>query len=218
MDALDFFTIRRDSRVKLPRKTILDLPVKFLLLLGCLSMSLAYASETSPQVNNSELANAEGPEFGIEIGALTLLGTDLRFFFRQPDSPWIVGFRFLDIEDDFMNEWAVGVPGDDSDREFTKRSGLYLDYLFDETGNESFYVSGAIYRTETTVVCSLGEGSDAASSLYFGGGFRKKWNAHIGYNIGLLLSPFVDLAVDANDCSSESEGDFDLNASLLFSF
>ena len=218
MDALNFFTIRRDSRVELPRKTILALPVKFLLLLGCLSMSLAYASETSPQVNNSELANAEGPEFGIEIGALTLLGTDLRFFFRQPASPWIVGFRFLDIEDDFINEWAVGVPGDDSDREFTKRSGLYLDYLFDETGNQSYYVSGALYRTETRVVCSLGEGSDSASSLYFGGGFRKKWNAHLGYNIGLLLSPFADLSVDANNCSSESEGDFDLNASLLFSF
>ena len=218
MDALNFFAYRWDSRVKLSRKTTWTLPAKFLLFLGCLSMSLAYASETSPQANNTESANAEGPEIGFEIGALTLLGTDLRFFFRQPDSPWIVGFRFPDIEDDFINAGAVGVPGDDSDREFTKRSGLYLDYLFDETGNGSYYVSGALYRTETRVVCSQGEGSDAASSLYFGGGFRKKWNAHLGYNIGLLLSPFADLSVDANNCSSESEGDFDLNASLLFSF
>jgi len=190
----------------------------YLLFLGYFFTPLVYATEDSSKSNNLEIRNTQAIEIGIEIGALTLLGTDVRLFFRQADSPWLIGYRFLDIEDDFINEAVVGLPGDDSDKEFTKRSGPYVNYLFNETGNGSFYITGALYQVKTTVVCTLGEDSDSATSIYLGGGYRKKWNSNLGYNIGLLLSPTTNLSVDSNDCSSESEGDFDLNASLIFAF
>ncbi|MDH3220324.1 MAG: hypothetical protein OEO19_12390 [Gammaproteobacteria bacterium] len=218
MNTGDAFDFKRVYSVKF-FPTILSIVIaKFFLFLGCLSTSIGYAAETSSKLNDLEIQKTEGPEIGIEIGALTLLGSDFRLFYRQADSPWIIGYRFLDIEDDFINEWVVGFPDDDSDREFTERSGPYVAYLFNAAGNESYYLSGALYRVETKIVCSLGEDSDAATSVYFGGGFQKKWSSNLGYNIGLLLSPTADLSIDANNCSSESEGDFDLNASLFFTF
>jgi hypothetical protein len=209
---------RQANNVKFLKTMLSILIVNFSILLGCLSTSLVYATETSSNFNNTEVENTEGSEFGIEIGALSILGSDFRLFFHQADSPWIIGYRFLDIEDDFINEWAAGLPGDNSDREFTKRSGPYVTYLFNEASDESYYLAGALYHAKTKVVCSLGEDSDSATSVYLGGGFRKKWNSNLGYNIGLLLSPGANLSVDANNCSSESEGDIDLNASLFFAF
>lgn len=218
MNTVDIFDFRQANSDKLLKTTLSILIAKFMLFLGCLSTPLVYSAETSSKFNSLGIRNAEGPEIGIEIGALSIIGSDFRLFFRQAESPWIIGYRFLDIEDDFINEWAAGLPDDDSDREFMKRSGPYLTYLFNETSNESYYFAGALYRAETKVVCSLGEDSDSATNVYVGGGYRKKWSSNIGYNLGLLLSPGADLSIDANNCSSEGEGDFDLNASLFFTF
>ena len=218
MNTGDAFDFKRVSNVKILKTKLSILIAKFLLIPGCLSTPLVYAAETSSKSNDLEIPNSEDLEIGIEIGVLTLLGSDFRFFIRQTDSPWVIGYRFLDIEDDFINEGAVGLSDDDSDREFTKRTGPYVAYLFNEASSESYYISAAFYDVETRVKCSLGEDSDSTTSLYFGGGFQKKWSSGLGYNIGLLLSPTADLSVDANNCSSEGEGDFDLNASLFFTF
>jgi len=212
------FEFRRAGSADLAHKTLPALLPIMLLLTACLDTPRAYAAETPAGPDSLETRKSPAMEVGFEIGALTLLGTDVRVFFRQADSPWVIGYRLLDIEDDFVNEAAVGLPGDDSDKEYTKRSGLYVTYLFNANGSESYYLSGALYRAETTVVCSLGQGSDSATSPYFGGGYRKKWNANMGYDIGLMLSPGASLSVETPDCSSESGGDFDLNASLMFTF
>lgn len=218
MDTRITVDLRAPNRSNFIKERLSILIVNLLLFLGCLSTSFAYAAETPSNFDSIDIRKSKKSIMGIEIGALSILGTDFRMFYHQADSPWIIGYRYLDIEDDFMNEWAVGLPGDDSDREFTKRSGPYLNYLFKETSDESYYLAAALYNTKTRIVCSLGEDSDSATGLYFGGGLRKKWNANLGYDIGMLLSPGANLSVDANNCSSESDGDIDVNASIFFTF
>jgi len=188
------------------------------LSLSYLSPSIVHAADSSPESDNLKPWATQDYEIGIEIGVLSFLGPDVRLFIRQAESPWLIGFRYLDIEDDFLNESAVGLPDDSSDKEFTERSGFFLSYLFDETGSASYYLSGAIYRIKTTVECPLGKDSDSATGAYFGGGYRKKWSPNLGYNIGLMISPGSDISVNSEDCSSESDGEIDLNASLIFAF
>ena len=157
-------------------------------------------------------------EKGIEIGALIVIGVDFRVFYRKLDSPWLFGFRYLDTEDDFVNESVVGLPGDESDRELKTTSGLFINYLFNHQEDRSFYVSGALYNTTNEIQCGSESASDSATSLYFGGGYRKFMGEHLGFKIGLLMSPFVDFEQTTSTCSSESNGDIDLDLSLVIRF
>ena len=157
------------------------------------------------------------PEVGLSLGVLMILGTDLRLDYRaRRDSPYVFGFRYLDIEDDFVNEGAVGLPGDGSDRSYTKRSGIYVDYLFDKYSRSgSYYATGALFKTTSKIECFGGSDSGSTTGLYFGGGYRGSINQRLGYSVGRLLSPFVNLDLDASGCSSEEEGGLDLNLSLI---
>ena len=218
MNTLDAFACRLADSPNPANKRLTILIAVFLLFTVRFTTSLVHAAETPSTGNDPKLRNSEDPEIGIGIGVLTLLGADFRFFYRQEYSPWLIGYRFLDIEDDFINESASGLADDDSDKESTKRSGPYVTYLFNATGAESYYLSGALYKVTTTIECSSGKESDSATNVYLGGGFRKKWSPNVGYDIGLLLSPGANLSVESEDCSSDSDGDIDLNASLIFAF
>ena len=114
-------------------------------------------------------------EMGVDIGALTVIGADFRIFYRKLDSPWLFGFRYLDTEDDFVNEGYAGLPDDESDRELITTAGVYVNYLFDHLDDYSFYVSGAFYDTTQEIRCWGESASDSATSLYFGGGYRGFW-------------------------------------------
>lgn len=157
-------------------------------------------------------------ETGIEIGALIIIGADFRVFYRKLDSPWLFGFRYLDTEDDFVNEAAVGFPNDESDRQLTTTSGIYLNYLFDHLEDNSFYLSGALNKTTVELRCGSDTDSDSATGLYFGGGYRRFWGDHFGFKIGLLVSPFADLELNTSTCSSTSNSDIDLDTSLVIKF
>jgi hypothetical protein len=178
----------------------------------------AIADEIPVKLINRGDQMTSNSETGIEVGALIFLGSDFRFFHRPVNSPWLFGFRILDIEDDFINEAVAGLTSDNTDREFTKRSGPYMNYLFDTVYDGAFYAGGALYRITQKIKCNSGSDSDSETGLYFGGGYRKRSPSGFGYDIGLQLSPFVKLETDTTDCSSSSKGDIDLNASLFFSF
>ena len=51
-------------------------------------------------------------------------------FYHESGVPWLIGLRYLDIKDDFINESAAGLPNDEADKEYTKRVGLCFDYIF----------------------------------------------------------------------------------------
>ncbi|MGB5965655.1 MAG: hypothetical protein WBF77_09030 [Sulfurimonadaceae bacterium] len=184
-----------------------------------LSFSHAVADEYLPDSINHDKEYADKPEIGIEIGALIFIGLDFRVYYRKSDSPWVFGVRYLDIEDDFMNESVAGLPEEESDKEYTKRYGIYFDYLFNrQTNTGSFYLTGALYKTTQTIECYSESGSDSAIGPYFGGGYRGSFGDHFGYDIGLHLSPFVKLEPTTSNCSSKSDGDFDANLGLIIKF
>lgn len=183
----------------------------------CFSSAIADNSQLDSE--NHKNQQSARLETGIEIGVLIFLGADIRFFYRQSDSPWVFGFRYLNIEDDFVNESAVGFPNDESDKLYTKRVGLYTDYLFNNRADTgSFYASGAIYQTTKKLKCFSETDSDSATSLYFGGGYQGTFGNQIGYKIGVLMSPFVNLDQYTTYCSNEEGGDFDLDVSLTIKF
>ena len=157
-------------------------------------------------------------EIGIEVGALIIIGADFRISYRRLDSPWQFGLRYLDTEDDFVNEGAVGLPNDESDRELRNTAGVFMNYLFDPSDKGSFYVSAALYKTELELQCGGESASDSGSGVYFGGGYRRFWSDHFGFKLGLLVSPFVDLDATTPFCSSTSNSDIDPDVSLVFRF
>ncbi len=67
-------------------------------------------------------------------------------------------------------------------------------------------------------VCGAATDEDSANSIYFGGGFMGRRDQTIGYNIGILIAPGESLETNTPSCSSESEGGFDINLSLVFKF
>ena len=181
--------------------------------------SSAIADDSPSESINQVYQQAGKYETGMEIGVLIFLGADFRLFYREYDSPWVFGMRYLNIKDDFINESAAGFPNDESDKQYTKRAGIYLDYLFINRANAgSYYLSGALYQTTKKIECDSESDSDSATSLYFGGGYQGSFGSQFGYKIGVLLSPFVSLEHNTTICSSEESGDFDLDVSLTFKF
>jgi len=179
----------------------------------------ARAEDAQSESTNQDTIDADKSEIGIAIGVLVFLGPDFRIYYRKSESPWVFGIRYLDIEDDFVNESVVGLPGDESDREYTKRSGVYVDYLFsDHPDTGSFYATGALYKTTITIECNSVSDSDSATSLYIGGGYRGRFGENFGYNFGLQFSPFVSMEQTTPYCSQTSNGDIDLNVDLIIKF
>lgn len=174
---------------------------------------------SSVMAESAAAQNSDVSENGLVLGALIVLGPDFRIYHREADSPILVGFRYLDIEDDFINEGAVGLPGDSSDKEYTTRTGIYADYLFGKQPySDTHYASVGIFRTSLEIECGSESDEDSAASLYFGGGYRGSFGDHLGYSIGLLFSPFVSLSTTTSTCSSETDGDFDLNVGITYKF
>jgi len=154
-------------------------PLVVTILLLCFSHAIANDSLSGPTGQDKQ--HEDTSEIGIGVGILIFLGPDFRIFYRQSDSPWVFGLRYLDINDDFMNESAVGLPADESDKEYTKRFGIYFDYLLKHLsallnltviprqvpisaeGTEE--VSGII--SDTILVCSYRHLSDLKKQLPF---------------------------------------------------
>ena len=182
-------------------------------------ISAAIADNSLPESKTQVDQLEANYETGVEIGVLMFLGTDFRLFYRESDSPWVFGFRYLDIKDDFVNEAAVGLPNDESDKQYTKRVGIYLEHLFYPGAEaQSAYLSGALYKTTIKIECYSESDNDSATSLYFGGGYRGSFGRKFGYKIGLMISPFVNLEQETTYCSQEGDGDIDLDVSLTFKF
>lgn len=193
-----------------------------LLLLTTVVMAISYsgaiAEEDQSELTNNQNQSIHTSETGVEIGALFLIGVDLRIFYRKMGSPWLYGFRYLDIKDDFINESYAGLPNDESDKEYTNRVGFYFNYLFNHSYDKSFYLGGAIYNSMNKIECASESDSDSTLGIYFGGGYRGRLGKSLGYKLGMLLSPFVSHDLNTSICSSESDMDIDVNASLVFTF
>ncbi len=156
--------------------------------------------------------------FSIEVGALVVLGADFQIYYRREGEPLLFGFRYLETEDDFVNEAYLGLPGDDSDKEFITRSGPFIRYLFSPEANESYYLSAALFKTTEKIECGAVSNEDSATSPYFGGGYMGWADQTVSYNIGFMLAPSANLEVDAGGCESESDGGFDLSLGLALNF
>ena len=190
--------------------------ISLVLLLSCLN---ATATDSLSESINHDKEHADKFEIGLEVGALVFIGLDFRVYYRRVESPWVFGIRYLDIDDDFINESEAGLPEEESDREYTKRYGISFDYLFNtQTNADSFYLTGAIYKTTLTIKCNAESDSDSAIGPYFGGGYRGSFGDHFGYDVGLHISPFVTLTPTTSSCSSESNSDFDVNLGLIVKF
>ena len=184
-----------------------------------ISFSHAAADDPQPElkIHGKQTENKTG--IAIEIGVLVFLGPDFRVSYHQLETPFIFGIRYMDIKDDFINESAAGFPSDESDKVYTKRTGFFLDYLFNTLPNTaSYYVSGALYKTTEKLECYPESDTDSATSLYFGGGYRGYFRNQFGYKIGLLMSPFVNLKQTTSYCSNDESGDFDIDVSLTYTF
>jgi len=181
------------------------------------SFAIADTSQSETVIHDKQLAASN--ETGVEIGILIFLGPDIRLFYHQHDTPWVFGFRYLDIKDDFINETAVGFTNDESDKLYTKTVGIYTDYIFNNRADTgSFYASGALYQTTKKLKCYAETDSDSATSLYVGGGYQRSFRNQFGYKIGVLFSPFVNLEQSTAVCSNEEGGDFDLDVGLTYKF
>lgn len=174
--------------------------------------TLALSAETGPEERQS-LESSRGGELGIEVGALTFIGTDLHLFYRLTDSPWMVGFRYLDYEDDF-----ISIDFDDTDRETQTVTGPFVRYLFEPGRARSWYLAGSIYRVTQKIECRDVSDEDSASGLFFGGGLMGRRDRFASYNIGLMFSPGMSLNTDNGDCSSETNGGIDGVLSIMFVF
>ena len=174
--------------------------------------SLAANSEPGPSAVTDREKSTPG-EFGIEIGALTFVGTDLQLFYRITDSPWMIGYRYLDYEDDF-----ISIDADNTDRETLTLSGPFVRYLLSPGRGESWYLAGGLYRATQKIECFGVSDEDSASGPFFGGGRMGRRDTVLSYNIGLMLSPAMSLQTDTGDCSSESNGSIDAVASMMFIF
>lgn len=172
--------------------------------------ALALSQETTPKRQVDAESSRLG-EVGIEIGALTFVGTDLHLFFRVEDSPWMVGFRYLDYEDDF-----ISIDFDNTDKETQTLSGPFVRYLLTPGRARTWYVGGAMYRATQKIECQGGSDEDKANGVFFGGGLMGRRDGRISYNIGLMFSPGMSLETDTGDCSSESDGGIDGVLSIMF--
>ena len=189
-----------------------------LLLLQAL-ISAAYASEfdalaSAPETKTTSVPGPEKSppgEFGIEVGALTFVGVDLHLFYRIPGSPWMVGYRYLDYEDDF-----ISFDGDNTDREKLSLSGPFLRYLFSSGRRESWYLAGGFYQATQKIECLDLSDEDSASGPFFGAGKMGRRDTVLSYNIGIMVSPGMSLATDTGVCSSESDGSIDAVLSMMF--
>ncbi|MGD8350899.1 MAG: hypothetical protein PVI79_16760 [Gammaproteobacteria bacterium] len=174
--------------------------------------ALASSTEPFPEQQAAPGVSRSG-ELGIEVGALTLVGTDLHLFYRLTDSPWMVGFRYLDYEDDFIsNDY------DDTDRETQTVAGPFVRYLFEPGRARTWYVAGSVYRVTQKIECRGISDEDEANGLFFGGGLMGRRDRLISYNLGMMFSPGMSLNTDNGDCASETSGGVDAVLSIMFVF
>jgi len=191
-----------------------------LVLLQALT-SAAFAGEfdslaANPEPGSPAEADRNEPapgEFGIEVGALTFVGVDLHLFYRLSGSPWMIGYRHLDYEDDF-----ISFDADNTDKETLTLDGPFVRYLFSPGREESWYLAGALYRATQKIECSGVSDEDSASGPFFGAGLMGRRDSVLSYNIGLMVSPVASLKTDTGNCSSESNGSIDAVASMMFIF
>lgn len=192
--------------------------VFFVIVIALIASAPVFAEDASPEQENLELPSKGTVTVGMSIGALTIIGVDLRFTMRETQSPWIFGVRYMDVKDDFINEAAYGLPDDKSDKLYTKKIGVFANYLFRPRANHSLYASGAMYSVTKRLVCDSESDSDSTANIYFGGGYQGRWTGGFGYQVGILFSPFNSSTLKTTNCESEENGDIDVNVSLVFGF
>ena len=186
-------------------------------LLACSLLAGAWGPPALALGPEQEAARQDGLEISrpaevvVEIGALTVVGTDLHLAMRLDDSPWMIGFRYLDYEDDF-----ISIDADNTDEESQTISGPFLRYLLTPGRAQTWYVGGALYRVTQKIECRGGSDEDTANGMFFGGGVMGRRDGWVSYNIGLMLSPTVSLETDTGDCSSETDGGIDGVLSIMF--
>lgn len=193
----------------LPLQIRFDRTILAAFMLTVVSLPSVSAADGENSMQNGTESRAG--VIGVELGVFTFLGLDIQGYYRPPDSPWLVGFRYLDYEDDFIFD---ELDGDGSDKETQTMSGPFLRYLVNPDRNESYYLSAALYRVEQTIECAFGSDSDVATGLFLGGGLTGNLDGGLYYNIGIMAAPGLSIETETPDCSSETDGGIDVNASL----
>ena len=195
------------------RLTAAVLSLSFSAIAGAAELPALALNPETGQARPSEPEISRSGEAGLEVGALSFLGTDLHLFYRLADSPWMIGFRYLDYEDDF-----IAIDFDDTDRETQTIAGPFVRYLFEPGRARTWYLAGSIYRVTQKIECRGIIDEDKANGLFFGGGLMGRRDNLVSYNIGLMFSPGMSLNTDNGDCQSETNGGIDGVLSIMFVF
>ena len=183
---------------------------------AALDGSLGLTGKTASEPEKIELAGSRPARFGIGLGALIAAGgVEVNLYYRPAGSDWVYGFRYLELDDEFIvNVFDL----DTSDREIRTMAGPFARYLFSPSGPKSFYAGGGLYRVKQEIECELGSDSDSDTGLFLGGGLRGGLDQSLIYDIGIFMSPSINRRTETPDCSSESDGDVDATVSLGFNF
>ena len=183
---------------------------------AALEAPVSASEQDDPLLRPVEIVGSKPDRIGIGLGALFAAGgTDLTLYYRPDGAELVYGFRYVELEDDFIFN---GLDLDSSDRETRTLAGPFVRYLFQPGRNESYYVGASMYRVKLEVECEQGRGSDTGAGLFFGVGMMGGLKQSVGYDIGIFLSPTLDLEVQTPDCESLSEGEFDGILGLFIQF
>jgi hypothetical protein len=145
---------------------------------------------------------AQAGEISAALGVFTLSdGLDLQASYRPEHSPWQLGYRFV--------RWTEGFEfaGTGLTETTTTQTGPLVNYLFRPEARGSWYVGVALLHW-TQEEKSVRTGTrDKASTFapFFGGGYRRRLNGSLYYNVGLYLSP-AKLTTQTADSTEESTG------------
>lgn len=172
--------------------------------------------QAEPVLQPVEIRGSKPGKVGIGLGAVFAAGgTDFTLYYRPGGSSWVVGYRYYELEEDFLPDYF---DLDSSDRETRTVAGPFARYLFEPGRNESYYVGAGLYRVELEFDCEFGSDSDAANGLFLGGGLMGGLEQSVGYDVGFFLSPSLDLDVETPDCENLVDWDYDAVLGIFLQF
>ncbi len=158
-------------------------------------------------------------EFTVALGVFNLAnnGTDFQASYREGQSHWQYGYRYVQWTDTFHDPFTGRAHSDTTET----LTGPVVNYLFWNESRHTPYAGVAVLkwtRTETPLLVVAPSSTQATTDLYFGGGFRGRFGEMGYYNAGMYLSPTPHLATQTAITASEQSGNFDIQLQLGLSW
>ncbi len=163
----------------------------------------------------SLILSANADEVTVAFGLFNLAenGADVRAGFRQEQSHWQYGYRYVRWTDTFYDPYT----GAAHSKTTEILTGPIVNYLFKNESRHSAYVGVSLLkwsRTETPLLVAAPSDTQSTTDLYFGGGYMGKIGEMGHYNAGMYLSPTAKMNTQTAISSSDQSGSFDIQLQL----